>query len=235
MKKIEHILIVEDEALIADQLAVILEREGYSISAIVDEAEEVFDVLEREAVDLIFLDINLAGSMDGIDLAHQLNLKYSIPFLFLSSNTDPGTLKRMSVTQPLSFLTKPFQKEAVLAVLELAKQQVKAAPSPEKSDHIFVKNGHLWEKVRLSELQYIEAQDNYIALHTSMGRKMVLMSMKTVEEQLDERQFVRIHRSYIVNLDAIDTVGPKHILLGSNELPLSASGKDLLMARISKM
>lgn len=227
-------MIVEDEALIADQLALILEREGYTIAGIVDEAEEVFAVLEQEDVDLIFLDINLAGAMDGIDLAHQLKAKSDIPFLFLSSNTEPSTLKRMSVTQPLSFLTKPFQKEAVLAVLELAKQKATVTPTQEKNDHIFVKNGHLWEKVRLSELLYIEAQDNYIALHTAKGRKMVLMSMKTVEEQLDERQFVRIHRSYIVNVDAIDTLGPKHILVGTTELPLSASGKELLMERISK-
>lgn len=220
--------------MIADQLALILEREGYTIAGIVDEAEEVFAVLEQEDVDLIFLDINLAGAMDGIDLAHQLKAKSDIPFLFLSSNTEPSTLKRMSVTQPLSFLTKPFQKEAVLAVLELAKQKATVTPTQEKNDHIFVKNGHLWEKVRLSELLYIEAQDNYIALHTAKGRKMVLMSMKTVEEQLDERQFVRIHRSYIVNVDAIDTLGPKHILVGTTELPLSASGKELLMERISK-
>lgn len=232
--KIKNILIVEDEALIADQLAVILEREGYTIAGIVDEAEEVFAVLEQEDVDLIFLDINLAGAMDGIDIAHQLKAKSDIPFLFLSSNTEPSTLKRMSVTQPLSFLTKPFQKEAVLAVLELAKQKATVPATQEKNDHIFVKNGHLWEKVRLSELLYIEAQDNYIALHTAKGRKMVLMSMKTVEEQLDERLFVRIHRSYIVNVDAIDTLGPKHILVGTTELPLSASGKELLMERISK-
>ena len=236
MNKIENILIVEDEALIADQLAVMLESEGYSITEIVDEAEEVFSALNENKVDLILLDINLAGAMDGIDIAHRINADFKIPFLFLSSNTEPTTLKRMSVTQPVTFITKPFQKETVLAALELAKQR--NAPLQEKNEHndqLFVKNGHVWEKVKLSELLYIEAQDNYIALHTTSGRKMILMPMKTIEEQLDEQQFLRVHRSYIVNMNVIDTVGPKHLMIGKTEIPMSSSGKEKVMQRIARL
>lgn len=236
MKKIENILIVEDEALIADQLAALVETASYQVVDIVDEAEDVFSTLEKEAVDLVFLDINLSGFLDGVDIANKIKSDFHIPFIFISSNTDQRTLKRMSLTQPISFITKPFQKESVLAALEIAQQkQVENKSELTEDPTIFVKNGHVWEKMRVGEIRYIEAQDNYIAIHLETERKMILMTMKSIQEQLPLENFVRVHRSFIVNKDCIDTIGPNFILVGEKEIPLSASGKQEVMEKVKRL
>lgn len=235
MNKIKNILIVEDEALIADQLAVFAESAGFSVVDIVDEAETVFEVLQNKNVDLVFLDINLSGALDGIDIAHKINISYSIPFIYISSNTDPGTLKRMSITQPVSFITKPFQKEAISAALEIAQHQQLISKEMPSDATIFIKNGHVWERVDIKTIRYIEAQDNYVAIHLENERKMVLMSMKAIQEQLDSSQFLRVHRSFIVNKAYIDAIGPKFITIDTHEIPISASGKAEIMNKIPKL
>ena len=228
-------MIVEDEALIADQLAVFVENAGFSVVDIVDEAEAVFEVLEQQEVDLVFLDINLSGALDGIDIAHKINASSAVPFIYISSNTEPDTLKRMSITQPISFITKPFQKEAISAAIEIAQHHQKPLKENTKEDTIFVKNGHVWEKIDIDSIQFIEAQDNYIAIHLENERKMVLMSMKAIQDQLPNNQFIRVHRSFIVNKETIEEIGPKHVVVNNFEIPLSASGKELIMKKISKL
>lgn len=119
-----NVIVVEDEAIIADYIALCVEEIGHSIIEICDEAEYALDSIEIEKPDLVLLDIRINGKKDGVDIAHELN-KRGIPFIFISSNADDKTLDRVKLTNPLGFVFKPFSREQFKLSFELAMSNYK--------------------------------------------------------------------------------------------------------------
>lgn len=113
-------LIVEDEMVVAHDLARILQRLGYSVPATAMRTDEALRMVDQHQPDVIFIDIVLKGERDGIALAHVLRENYSIPFLFITAHADSTTVKRARATQPSGYLVKPFTKDDVYAATEVA-------------------------------------------------------------------------------------------------------------------
>ena len=114
------ILIVEDEALIAEEIKSTLELFGYSVAGIVMNGDKVMDTILYTNPNLILLDINIKGSKTGIDIANTLNKNYQIPFLFLTALSDTSTLERVKETLPYGYILKPFNEAALKVNIELA-------------------------------------------------------------------------------------------------------------------
>lgn len=127
MRKI-RVLIVEDEFITADHIADILVEAGFEALTPALNYSEAIELL-KEKPDVAILDINLGASKSGIDLAHYLNENVGIPFVFLSSYVDQGTLDRAKKTFPKGFLTKPYKANDFKAALEMA-----LAESPAKAE-----------------------------------------------------------------------------------------------------
>ncbi len=116
-------LIVEDEMLVARDLARTLEKIGYRVSGMVKsvgEALQVLDRPDRDRPDVVLIDIVLKGRRDGVDLAHTLRTRYRLPFLFITSHADRATVERAKAARPGGYLVKPFTKDEVYASTELA-------------------------------------------------------------------------------------------------------------------
>ena len=103
-----RIIIVEDEPLVALDLKRQLEKTGFEVIQVFESGEEILEFLNQEQPDIILMDIQLFGALDGIDTAHQINKNYEIPILFLTANTDKTTFNRAKLTFPHAFLSKPF-------------------------------------------------------------------------------------------------------------------------------
>lgn len=250
MKK-ANIFIIEDEALIADHIALCLQDEGYAVAGIADNGQEALAALEAAAPDLCLIDIHLAGALDGVDVAQEINRRFQIPFIFVTSNTDGRTLERVKITEPAGFIVKPYTQQDLATNVKIAlyKQQVHkvadsaAAPetppetpensspavAPELEDSFFVKDKHQLIRLRYRDILYAEAMDNYSRLHTARGNFMLSQTLKSVETKLLDYGFVRVHRSYLVNLLHIDLIAPRHLLIGSTELPVSESQRQRLL------
>ena len=114
------ILIVEDEVAIACDIAFNLEANGFSIVDVVYSAEEAIIVLDKKEVDLVMLDISLAGEMTGLDLAESLDIEYDIPFIFLTSYSDNDTIQKASECFPASYLVKPFKENDLAPAVKIA-------------------------------------------------------------------------------------------------------------------
>lgn len=114
------ILIVEDESLVALEIASALKKEGYLITATVKSAEEAFDSIEEDTPDLILMDINIIGSMNGIEASHQIKEIYNIPLIFLTAYNDRGTIEKAIHTSPVSYLIKPFKRQELYIAVTLA-------------------------------------------------------------------------------------------------------------------
>lgn len=116
----KNILIVEDEPLIAEDIAEALRRNDFAVSAIVYTKEDALEELESNLPDVALLDINLNGKMDGIEIGNTISNKYKIPFLFLTSYSDKKTVSTSKITEPAGYIVKPFTEAGLYSSLEIA-------------------------------------------------------------------------------------------------------------------
>lgn len=114
------ILIVEDEVLIAEDLYDVLSSIGYFICDIAYDSESALDAIHQHQPDMVILDINIRGTKDGIEVAQIIQDRYDMPFIFLSSLSDKGTLERAKVTRPKGYLVKPFKDKDLMTTIEMA-------------------------------------------------------------------------------------------------------------------
>jgi len=121
-----NILIVEDNPTIAMDIRLNLEAGGYDIVGAAASGNSAIDILESKQVDIILLDINLNGEMTGIDLAHVIEEKYNIPFIYLTSYSDELTLEKAANTYPASYIVKPFKENDLIPAVTMALTKSKA-------------------------------------------------------------------------------------------------------------
>jgi DNA-binding NarL/FixJ family response regulator len=114
------ILIVEDEPLIAEGIALHLKNSAFTVSAIAYDADDALQALQTKTPDIAILDINLDSEKDGIELAEYINKSCPMPFIYLTSYSDKAIMDRAKATSPAGFIVKPFNKNTLLATLEIA-------------------------------------------------------------------------------------------------------------------
>lgn len=114
------VLIVEDEPLIAKNIAMYLNNNDYEVSAIAYDPEEAIFQLKRQPPDFAILDINLESDRDGIAIAEHINRQVFIPFVYLTSYSDKDTIDRAKKTNPAGFIVKPFNEKTLYATIEIA-------------------------------------------------------------------------------------------------------------------
>ena len=116
----KHVLIIEDEALIAEEISSTLILLDYSVAGIIMNGDRALDAIAHLQPDLILLDIHIKGSLTGIDLAHIIRKKYALPFLFLTAFSDKDTLEKAKKTMPYGYILKPFNETTIKVNLEMA-------------------------------------------------------------------------------------------------------------------
>lgn len=115
-----NILVIEDDPTIAIDIRFNLEDNGFVVIDTIHRAEEACDILDKNKVDLIMLDINLDGEMTGVDLAEIIHRDYHIPFIFLTSYSDESTLEKASLTFPAGYIVKPFKENDLAPAIRMA-------------------------------------------------------------------------------------------------------------------
>jgi DNA-binding LytR/AlgR family response regulator len=237
------ILIVEDELIISRDMYGMLTRMGYEVIGDAMDYDEAIAILEERIPDLILLDINLNGKRDGIDLATEINRKYDVPFIFTTSHSDPATLQRAGETNPINYLVKPFKQEQLFTAIQLGLQKVAAAPtSSGKPDEdaplvykgtLFIKDKFAYMKLVISDIRYIKSDGNYLEIHTAEAKPAVIRaSMGTFMEKLDSN-FVRCHKSYIINLEHVGRIEASHVTIGEDKIPITKNYSDELFRRLN--
>ncbi len=234
--------IVEDELVIARTIVSTLEELGYSHCGPAISYTEALDMLETDKPDLLLLDIQLAGRKDGFDVAEQLNDTYKLPFIFLTANSDIETIDRAKTVKPHAYIVKPFTKEELYAAIEIAFHNFSGTRTdarPEKPassaarNFIFVKDGYVFRKVFFEELLYLESEANYVLLHlTSQKKIMVRSTINDFMEQLEPGRFVRIHRRFAVNDHFIEDIFPSELSIRGEKLPIGKSYREELLRRV---
>lgn len=236
-------MVVEDEIVIADNICGILDDLGYEALEPAINYTEALAILEEERPDIAMLDIELAGSKDGIDLAWKIKEDYDIPFIFLTSNADPRTVDRAKRLSPPAYLVKPFNKDDLYTSIEMAlynhkdsKPAAQLAEGEEKQvvikDALFVKDKHLFHKVKFDDILFLKSEHVYVELYTTAGKNyLIRTTMNHFCERLPEN-FYRAHRSYTINLDHLETINSLYVMIQEYQIPIGKNYRDQLMEMI---
>jgi len=230
--------IVEDELIIAEALRQMLVSMGYLTTEIATRYSEAVDMIESEKPDLVLLDINLAGQLDGVDLAYVIRKNFNTPIIFLTANTDPKTIQRVKQVNPSAFLAKPISKEQLFSAIEIAVSNFSATtvsnnttPAPAaRQEFIFIKDGGTFHKVYFNQILYLESEANYVSVHLSDKTKILARTtLNELYEVLAENNFFRVHRCYVVNLQKIEKIGVSEVVVKDKKIPLSKTYKAELL------
>ncbi len=243
MTKKTKILIVEDEMIIAANISLQLTNLGYEVTGILSRGEEALLHIEQQQPDILLLDINLKGNIDGIETAQIMQKTFNIPIIYLTANADEVNFNRAKSTHPYAFISKPFKKLDLERAIELTINRVKSeneqgTTSIEKidpfilSDSIFVRHLEKMVRVDIKDILYIEAERNYCRIYSKIKEYLLVMTLKDLDEKLPQKHFIRVHRSFIVNLSQIDEVATSHIVIAKKAIPVSKSLKEELLNRL---
>ncbi|MCW4468931.1 LytTR family DNA-binding domain-containing protein [Flavobacterium sp. MFBS3-15] len=194
-------------------------------------AQEAKVCIMNRPVDLLFLDIEMPVQT-GFDLLDGLKTRPQI--IFVSSKSDYA-LKAFDYAA-VDYLQKPVNKErfnrAVQKAIEM--QSMKKDSTEEEGEFIFVKSNLKNFKVYIAKIRWIEAFGDYVKINTEDDTHLVLSTMKSFENELPPERFLRVHKSYIINVDKVERFNSKFAEIGKTQIPLSRNKKEDLAKALNK-
>jgi DNA-binding LytR/AlgR family response regulator len=222
-----NILIIEDELLIAEMLKEMLLELECNVVAVAKNYDSALDVFEkRKDINFAILDINLSDTKTGLDVAKKINDEFKIPFIFLTSYSDTNTIKEAIALKPESYLIKPFSKTDLYVTLEIINARKKVVKRI-----LIIKDGHLTVKIKHQDIFWVKSDNIYLEVKTDEKTYLVRNSLDKFIEELSDSNFIRIHRSYAVNMEHIKAVNGQYIIIKDEKIPLSRNYRDELMER----
>ncbi len=193
---------------------------------------EALTVIQEEHIDLIITDIQMPDLL-GTDLVKSLVEK---PLVIFTTAYQDYAIEGFEL-EAVDYLLKPFAFDRFLKAAQKANElydlRKSKTESPEfKTDYLTVKADHKLYKILYSDIKYIEGMREYVSFHISTGRITALMSLKSLEEKLPSKHFIRCHKSFIVNKNIVSALDSGALILGEKSIPIGQSYKDKVIAAI---
>jgi DNA-binding LytR/AlgR family response regulator len=236
-----RILIVEDDMIIAANMSLQLAKLGYEVTGIESRGEEAIIHAKLNSPDIILMDVNLKGKLDGISTAKSIQAFADIPMVYITANNDEPTFERAKTTHPYAFISKPINSLILQRTIALVEEQLKEKRNVKGSegtaleildDRIFIRHNGQMVKLLIDQIQCVEADRNYCNIVTTKQNYLLTTTLKVMEDKLPNNIFVRTHRSYIVNITKLDVVAESHVEINRKVIPLSKSNKELLLRHL---
>lgn len=237
-------LIVDDEPIARLGMKRLVERQpDLELSAMLATAEEAAEYVTANSIDLIFLDIRMPG-ISGIEFAASVPECTMVIFTTAYSEYALDSYE----VDAIDYLVKPIDPERFERAVEKARQYhrlLKASNDTDKgelsdipcaiksgSEYIIVKADRRYVRIRLSDIIMIEGLKDYVIIHTKDGKTITRMTIKGIEDQLPESQFLRVNKSYIVNIDCISSFDKNDIVIGTQEISIGVAYRDRVIGRL---
>jgi DNA-binding LytR/AlgR family response regulator len=223
-------IVVDDDAMSRMSVKKCIERHPeLDFVAEFESAQDALNQISKITPELIFLDIEMP-EMTGLEFISALSSDAHV--VIISSKAEYAIdAFDFNVTD---YLTKPVDFDRFCKSVERVVQiNSGISVSSEEVNNLFIKADSKYVKIKLNEIQYIEALSDYVSIYTDKGRFVLLGTMKGMESKLDSNQFIRIHRSYIINLHRIESFQEGYVKIDDNQLPVSRGSKENLMNKIN--
>lgn len=232
-------IIIDDEPLALQQMEGYIKKIPYlELVAACQSAIDAKEILEKEKIDAIFCDINLP-ELNGLDFIKSLENPPMVVFTTAYSEYAVEGFQLNAV----DYLLKPFGCEDMKRAAEKLKKcqdtlrTLQDVSQIDEDDAIFLKTEYKIVRINISHIRYVEAMSEYLRIYLKDYPRpiIVLLSMKKMEERLPSHTFMRVHRSYIINLKMIHEISKNRISLGDDiEIPIGDSYRDQFNAYINK-
>ena len=209
-----RILIFEDETLIAHDIKQTLKKIGFVNAKIAKDYNAAKSILEAYEPDLIFVDIQIGGSFDGLKLADDC-MQNNIPFIYITSYDDDETIEKATKFGPIAYIIKPYREGELKAAIQIYRAKI----SHEKQ--VIINDGLKKYKIKLDNILFMEAHTPYVKIHLINSIITVRNSLSNVIDQFSNEEIIRIHRSYAVNIDKITVFKANMIEINGFEIPVS--------------
>jgi two-component system response regulator LytT len=245
------VLVVEDENIVAKDIQQSLQKMGYKVIGTASSGEKAKEILKENQPDIILMDIMLKGDMSGIDTAEYVKEIYDLPVIFLTAYADESTLSKAKITEPYGYILKPFKEIDLHTSIEMALYKHKKTSELKKeneiyatlldgngsADFLFIRAKSKLVKIKMVDLFYVEALKDYVTFHTANGDYTIHATMKDIEQKLPGKQFIRVHRSFIIRVDRIVSLEQSQGILylenDTNPISIGGSYKDELLKRLN--
>ena len=186
-------------------------------------------ILQDSAVDLIFLDINLPD-ISGIQYLKTLS---NPPYVIMTTAYPEHAVASFELDTICDYLVKPFSFDRFLKAVNKTKKRfephtIKAVEEREDHDTIFLNIDKTLHKIAIRDIIYIESDKNYVTVATDSNKYSYLDSLKSWKSKLPENQFLQVHKSYIINSEAIDRIQGNLVFLGNRKIPVGRVYKSAL-------
>lgn len=226
-------IIVEDEPLARSGLeGYVKDVEFLELCALCENAMEANNAINTCEPDLMFLDIQMPR-LTGIDFLKTLKN----PPMVIFTTAYPNYALQGFELDVVDYLVKPYPFDRFLKAVNKARdlhllKYRETLAKEESLNYIFVKTSSKLERVVLEDILFVEAMENYVVIHTNQQKLITMMTMKSIEETLPVKKFIRIHKSYIANKDKINSIEGNEIRMGETKLPIARNRKQEVMDQI---
>ena len=233
-------LIVEDEELARNLLEKFISKLPHlELIAKCENPLKAMAVLQEHSIDLLFLDIQMP-ELTGVEFLKMLPTKPTVVF----TTAYPSYALEGYQLNVTDYLLKPFSFERFVQAVNKASEMIRlkalsqttadsSTDTEISKDYLLIKSEHKVLKVYYDDIRYIESMREYAAYHTTThGRILSLMSLKQLEKDLPRNQFIRNHKSYIINIKKVIGLEGNMVLMGEDKLPIGASYKEAVLARV---
>ncbi|WP_081212056.1 LytR/AlgR family response regulator transcription factor [Salegentibacter sediminis] len=240
-----QILLVEDEMIIAATISLQLTEMGYEVSGIIPRGEDALHLIKKNLPDIVLIDIQLRGRLDGIDTARKMQeLCPNLAIIYLTPNADQANFERAKDTKPYAFISKPFKRLDLQRTIESTVNQISCSikiqdpdVKTENSTYIlkdclFIRHHESMIKLDIKAIRYIEAERNYSRIFCSEKEHLLVSSLKEMNKKLPQQHFLRIHRSYIINLSRIDEIAGTYVVIAKKAIPMTKAMRPELLKRL---
>lgn len=225
-------LVVDDEPLAAALIASYVERTPFlRLVGQAFNAQEALSILSQQTVELVFLDIKMPG-ISGLELASRLPEGTRVVFTTAYSDHAVEGFR----LDALDYLLKPVSYEEFMQAANKALRALGPAEPvlPDTGRFLLVKSEYRLLRIPLAEINYIEGLKDYVKIYLEGETKAILslMSIRSLEDTLPRQQFMRVHRSFIVNIDKVRVIERNCILMGGRALPVSDTYRKAFLEKI---
>ena len=226
-------MVVDDNTLARKALTVLIEQVDFlTLKKECESAVEAYNYMEKEPVDLVFLDVEMP-QMTGIELLKNLKAR---PIVILVTSKKEYAVDAFELNVA-DYIIKPVTMARFMVAVSKArelfdKRNEKVETNGDK-DFIFVRSKNTLAKIKLEDIEYVQALGDYVKIYTAGERNTVHCTLRSMEEKLSPDRFYRLHRSYLVGLNHIDKIEENTAYVGKQPIPIGEQYKKELLRKLN--
>ena len=203
--------------------------EGLDIVAICENGIQAITELDKNPIDLLFLDIEMPD-LTGMEMVKSLS---NLPQIIFTTNRTEFALEAFEY-DITDYITKPITLPRLIKAVNKAKSRLTSGKTPVIENDMYIRTNGKLVKIKYEEIVFIETMDDYLIINTDDNSKHIIHStLSKMDEKLKGKTFLKVHRSYIINLKKITSIEDTHVLVQKKIIPVSRAHRSVLMEKVN--